>query len=62
MTSLPIIFKRTQTGAMQEWQIIIKDNYFYTKEGQTNGKKTISKPTIVKGKNIGRSNETTPCE
>jgi len=62
MTNLPLIFKRTQTGAIQEWQIIIKDNYFYTKEGQTTGKKTTSKPTIVQGKNIGRSNETTPEE
>jgi len=62
MFHLPLIFKRTQTGAIQEWLITIEGNSFFTTEGQTNGKKTISKPTIVKGKNIGRSNETTACE
>lgn len=34
--------------------------YIYTEYGQINGKKTITEPTIIeKGKNIGKSNETT---
>jgi ATP-dependent DNA ligase len=59
---LPIIYKLTQTGATQQWEIISKGNSFYTIEGQLDGKKTQSKPTICDGKNIGRSNETTPEE
>jgi len=62
MINLPLIFKRTQTGATQKWRITTHGNSYFTTEGQVNGKQTISKPTIVKGKNIGRSNETTPEE
>jgi DNA ligase 1 len=59
---LPLIYKKTQTGATQTWQIIVKDNTFYTIEGQLNGALTQSKPTICEGKNIGRANETSPEE
>ena len=59
---LPIIYKRTQTGAEQQWQIFVEDNSFYTIEGQVNGTLTTSKPTIVSGKNIGKTNETTDNE
>lgn len=44
---------------IEEWQITTdKDTYTVT-YGQLNGKLT-SKTTRVKGKNIGRSNETAP--
>jgi len=62
MKQLPIIYKRTTTGAEQQWQIIVKDNSFYTIEGQVGGKLTTSKPTTVYGKNIGKSNETSDSE
>ena len=62
MKQLPIIYKRTQTGATQQWEIVIEDDSFYTIEGQVDGKLTTSKPTITEGKNIGRSNETSPEE
>ena len=55
---LPIIYKRTQTGAIQQWEIIINNDSFYTIEGQYGGVLTTSKPTIVEGKNIGKANET----
>ena len=62
MKQLPIIYKRTQTGATQQWQIIASGNTFWTVEGQVGGKMTTSMPTIVEGKNIGRSNETSEEE
>lgn len=56
---LPPLYSRTSTGALQIWRVYVKDNMFWTESGQITGKTTISKPTICKGKNIGRANETT---
>lgn len=62
---LPIIYSRNANGGIQQWEIIIhkdghgKGNSFYTREGLVNGKLIESKPTIVIGKNINRSNQTT---
>lgn len=57
---LPTLYKYTNTGNIQEWTIIVKGNTFYTIEGIQHGKLTESKPTICQGKNLGRSNETSP--
>jgi ATP-dependent DNA ligase len=62
MRTLPKIYKRTQTGAVQTWEIIASGNTFWTIEGQLNGKLTTSMPTIVEGKNVGRSNATSDEE
>jgi DNA ligase-1 len=62
MKSLPTLFSRTSTGAVQTWQMIIDGNQYYVISGQQDGKKTQSEPTICQGKNIGRANETTPEE
>ena len=62
MKTLPIIYKRTQTGAIQQWEIVTGGNTFWTVEGQVGGKLTTSMPTLVEGKNIGRSNETSDEE
>ena len=59
---LPIIYSRTSNGGVQQWEIIIKGNTFYTKVGLLDGKITISKLTNVLGKNIGRANETSEEE
>lgn len=59
-TVFPIVYKYTQTGAVQQWQIIAEGDRFYTIEGQKGGKLTTSLPTICIGKNIGKKNETTP--
>lgn len=59
---LPVIYKYTQTGAVQQWQIIADGDSFYTISGQQGGKLTTSSPTVCKGKNIGKSNETSPKE
>jgi DNA ligase-1 len=58
MKQLPILYSRTSTGAVQQWQIIVTDDKFCTVEGQKDGKLTTSLPTVCKGKNIGKVNET----
>lgn len=54
------IYKRTRTGKVQIWYGQLEGNKYRTVSGQEDGKKTESEWTIVQGKNIGRSNETTP--
>lgn len=56
------IYKRTQTGAIQQWEIIVEGNAYHTQEGQVGGKLTCSSKTFVQGKNLGKSNETSPEE
>jgi len=56
----PILYKYTTKGAIQQWQIVVDGDKFYTIEGIKDGKLTTSKPTICIGKNIGKKNETTP--
>jgi ATP-dependent DNA ligase len=57
---LPKLFKYTQTGAVQEWQIFFDNGEYYTVSGQVEGKKITNVPTKCKGKNIGKKNETSP--
>ncbi len=56
----PILYSRASTGKVQQWQIVVKDDYFYTIAGQQGGKLTQSKPNFCKPMNVGKSNETTP--
>lgn len=58
----PVLYKYTQTGAVQQWQIVVQHDRFYTIEGQVDGKLTTSLPTICVGKNIGKKNQTSPME
>jgi DNA ligase-1 len=55
---LPILYSRNTIGGTQQWEIIVKGNGFFVREGLVNGKLTESKPTIVSGKNIDKINET----
>jgi DNA ligase-1 len=57
---LPTLYSRTSTGAIEEWSIEFSGNSFWTVHGQIDGAKQTSEPTICKGKNIGRANETNP--
>jgi DNA ligase-1 len=59
---LDTIYKRTQTGATQEWTIEVVGNKYRTISGQTDGKKITNEWTIVYGKNTGKLNETTDKE
>ena len=60
--TFPILYKYTQKKQIQQWQILVKDNSFYTIEGIQEGVLTTSLPTFCEGKNIGRANETSPEE
>jgi len=56
----PTLYKRTSTGAIQEWTIEVIGNTFVTKSGQVGGVIKESKPTTCIGKNIGKANESSP--
>lgn len=58
----PVLYKYTTKGQVQQWQIIVEDDKFYTIEGIVDGKLTTSLPTVCTPKNVGRSNETTSEE
>lgn len=59
---LPTLYKRTKTGAIQEWKISVYYNTIVIEWGQIDGAKQTAREVIEKGKNIGRSNETTPSQ
>lgn len=51
----PILYKYTNKKQVQQWQIVVVKNSFYTKEGIQDGVLTESKPTYCKPKNVGKS-------
>lgn len=51
---LPTLYKRTSTGALQEWTVIITGTYYRTRFGQTGGALQASAPVECLGKQ-GRS-------
>ena len=59
---LETIYKKTKTGATQEWTIEVSDNKYRTHSGQVGGQITTNAWTVVYGKNIGRANATTDNE
>jgi DNA ligase-1 len=60
--TLETIFKKTKTGATQEWTIEVVGNKYRTHSGQVGGIITTNEWTIVYGKNTGKLNETTDKE
>ena len=60
MKTFPELFKRSSTGKVQTWAVHVDGNKFYTVEGVVDGKLSTSRPTVCKGKNVGRANETSP--
>lgn len=59
---LPTLYARSNTGAVLEWDIEIEGNKYRMITGQQGGQKVTSKWTLAKGKNAGRTNETTAEE
>ena len=56
---LETIYKKTKTGATQEWTIEVSDNKYRTHSGQCGGAITTNAWTVVYGKNVGKANGTT---
>jgi ATP-dependent DNA ligase len=56
----PTLFKKTNTGAIQQWKIWVVDNLITTEFGQVDGKLQITTDVIREGKNAGKANATTP--
>jgi DNA ligase-1 len=59
---LQTIYKKTKTGATQEWTIEIEGNKYRTHSGQVGGAITTNEWTVVYGKNTGKANGTTDSE
>lgn len=62
MKSLPTLFSRTATGAVQQWTMTIDGPKWRTEAGQVDGQKTLTEWTVCKPKSVGRANETTADE
>jgi DNA ligase-1 len=56
----PILYKLTATGAVQTWRAEVSGAQYRTHYGQLDGQLQTTAWTAVEGKNIGRSNETSP--
>ena len=56
------LYKLDTTGKIRQWTVKVKDNSFWTEQGQVDGKIVINKPTITTPKNEGRANATTATE
>ncbi len=62
MSDMKWLYKRTATGAIQMWALELRGAQYRSISGQLGGVATTSEWTTCKGKNIGRSNETTPAQ
>jgi DNA ligase-1 len=58
----PTLYARATTGKILEWQVEQLDAQYRVISGQHDGKKVVSEWTTARGKNQGRSNETTDVE
>lgn len=57
MKSLPTLYSRTHTGAIQQWTIFVEGGSYRTEYGQVNGKLITTEWTHCEATNVGRSNE-----
>jgi len=56
---LPTLYKKNKNGSFQMWSVSVDGDTITVTQGQYQGKLQ-TYTTICKGKNIGKSNETTP--
>lgn len=56
------LYKRTTTGAIQEWHMEVEDDRYRTHSGKLDGKIVVSEWTVATPTNVGRSNERTGPE
>lgn len=57
---LATLYKQTSTGKVQQWHISVDDNKVTTVYGLVGGKLQTTVDIVKEGKNLGRSNATTP--
>jgi DNA ligase-1 len=66
MSQFPTLYGTATNGKIKQWSIEVVETmgsiYIRTLHGYEGGKLQQNEKTIVKGKNIGRSNETTPLQ
>lgn len=58
----PTLYKKSSTGADQEWSISAEDNVIVTRWGQVGGAIQETRDTVKEGKNTGKKNATTAVE
>ena len=61
----PVLYKKTSAGKEQRWEISVEElpggeAQIITTHGQVDGKQQVAVVHIREGKNLGKSNETTP--
>jgi ATP-dependent DNA ligase len=57
---LPTLYHKGKTGAVVQWDIWTEGDTIYVRHGQIGGKLQLTPGVQCTGKNIGKSNETTP--
>lgn len=69
MFTLPTLYKKTNTGAVQQWTVSVDCNPdhstaydVHTIYGQVGGAMTPTSDTVFEGKNLGKKNATTPMQ
>ncbi len=60
--TFPLLYKRSNTGAMQIWRIYVADTVIYTTYGQLGGAMQSTEDGVKQGKNSGKKNATTPAQ
>ena len=60
MKNFAPLYSLNSNGSIQQWSISVEDNRIIKEYGQIGGKMQTVSDTIKDGKNIGKSNETTP--
>jgi len=59
---LPTLYKRSSVGKLQSWNIWCGDGFFEIDWGQVDGARQLKLKNNIKGKNIGKANETDSLE
>jgi hypothetical protein len=56
---LPLLYARNSNGSVQQWQMVVDGDSYYSIEGLVDGKQTQNSPTVAKIKNADKANATT---
>lgn len=60
--TFPTLYAKAKTGKIKQWVVSVVDSTITVTHGQVGGKQQTQTTVITEGKNIGKSNETTPSE